>query len=642
MDLQPLYEVQERLEHAAVAGTGILNEDFRLRRAREGLAPLAAASPVFAKISAGLDALLSAPAEKRGGALLDVLALVDAVAYTQASAGMAGALEPLPPGTGACRQVSYGQLRPLLEALTGAGGGRMAVVQEAFQAHPEYFSDYRVLPALVSGLGDSYGELADLNAAILSGQGADILPLLEAGFDPAGGRAMARRVEVMAQTAGGEANGFFLAQFPQAKKEVRMALIAALACDPSNGAMLLELCRTERKGAARDLAHQALARLDIPEGEAYLAEQAEQDPDKLLELLQGVSSRTASRITARLFEETLDRMEDDPEAVLPQETWRRLRVLCQTLEGKEGPEIQALFRRLAGLTERQLDRQAEGERGKPERLRFSCFDVEPLGSFRLRAALALCRTIVSGGDRALCRMAMELQDRAGEDFLAPALAARLLTQAPADSYAWAERQLLKTGLLGARVRQEAIRPFRHVLCSLCWDGQEEVYRWAVGAAHAASLAAIPPLDTRWFSLLARAGGGLDGALLNLLEGRRLPDLAGEVLDYLYRAALKSRYYGQVQQIVRILTESGWTDWGGFAVRWVGKNSGGPAQWEIMSLLEQLPVPPEEKAEQLRELDRLIKEKRLKVQRGYWPVSGVERHLEKWKQEALRRGEEGHG
>ena len=451
---------------------------------------------------------------------------------------------------------------------------------------------------------------------------------------------MARRVEVMAQTAGGEANGFFLTQFPQAKKEVRMALIAALACDPSNGAMLLELCRTERKGAARDLAHQALARLDIPEGEAYLAEQAEQDPDKLLELLQGVSSRTASRITARLFEETLDRMEDDPEAVLPQETWRRLRVLCQTLEGKEGPEIQALFRRLAGLTERQLDRQAEGERGKPERLRFSCFDVEPLGSFRLRAALALCRTIVSGGDRALCRMAMELQDRAGEDFLAPALAARLLTQAPADSYAWAERQLLKTGLLGARVRQEAIRPFRHVLCSLCWDGQEGVYRWAVGAVPAAApTEAIPPLDTRWFSLLARAGGGLDGALLNLLEGRRLPDLAGEVPAYLYRTALKSPYYGQVQQIVRILAESGWTDWGGFAVQWARKNSGGPAQWEMMSLLEQL---PEEKAEQLRELDRLVQEKKLKVQRGYWPASVAARYLEKWEQEALRRGEEQHG
>ena len=118
MDLQPLYEVQERLEHAAAAGTGILNEDFRLRRAREGLAPLAAASPVFAKIDAGLETLLTAPAEKRGGALLDVLALVDAVVYTQASVGMTGELEPLPPGAGRYQEVSYGQLRPLLESLT--------------------------------------------------------------------------------------------------------------------------------------------------------------------------------------------------------------------------------------------------------------------------------------------------------------------------------------------------------------------------------------------------------------------------------------------------------------------------------------------------------------------------------------------
>ena len=195
MDLQPLYEVQERLEHAAAAGTGILNEDFRLRRAREGLAPLAAASPVFAKIDAGLETLLTAPAEKRGGALLDVLALVDAVVYTQASVGMTGELEPLPPGAGRYQEVSYGQLRPLLEALTGTGGGRYHVIEETVSLHPEYFADYRVIPALVAGLGDSYGELADLNARILARQGPEILPLLEAGFDPAGGRTMARRVE---------------------------------------------------------------------------------------------------------------------------------------------------------------------------------------------------------------------------------------------------------------------------------------------------------------------------------------------------------------------------------------------------------------------------------------------------------------
>ena len=34
MNLQPLFDLKERLEHTAVAGTGLLDEDFRLKRAR--------------------------------------------------------------------------------------------------------------------------------------------------------------------------------------------------------------------------------------------------------------------------------------------------------------------------------------------------------------------------------------------------------------------------------------------------------------------------------------------------------------------------------------------------------------------------------------------------------------------------------
>lgn len=85
------------------------------------------------------------------------------------------------------------------------------------------------------------------------------------------------------------------------------------------------------------------------------------------------------------------------------------------------------------------------------------------------AALALCRTIMENGNAELCRLAMEFQAQGEEDFLAPALAARLIAQSPADSYDWAEKQLLRTGLLGTKVRQEAIRPFRYVLGTLHWD-----------------------------------------------------------------------------------------------------------------------------------------------------------------------------
>ena len=160
MNLQPLFDLKDRLEHAAVAGTGLLDEDFRLKRARESLTPLAAASPVFGKITAGVDALFSTPQEKRGGALLDVLALVDAVVYTQGSTGGEGELTPLASdGVGSLCVLSYGQLHPLLEALKGTGSGRFSLVANAWKEHPEYFSDYRVLPALIEGLGDGYADM---------------------------------------------------------------------------------------------------------------------------------------------------------------------------------------------------------------------------------------------------------------------------------------------------------------------------------------------------------------------------------------------------------------------------------------------------------------------------------------------------
>ena len=82
MNLQPLYEVKNRLGYAAVAGVSLLGEDFRLKRAAEGLKPLASASPVFGKIDGGLTTLLAAPPEARAGLLLDVLSLVDAVVFS--------------------------------------------------------------------------------------------------------------------------------------------------------------------------------------------------------------------------------------------------------------------------------------------------------------------------------------------------------------------------------------------------------------------------------------------------------------------------------------------------------------------------------------------------------------------------------
>lgn len=83
MNLKALYDLKERLEYSAIAGTGLLKEDFRLKRTVDNLAPLASASPVFAKISASAGKLLEASEKELSKQLLDVLSLVDAVIYTQ-------------------------------------------------------------------------------------------------------------------------------------------------------------------------------------------------------------------------------------------------------------------------------------------------------------------------------------------------------------------------------------------------------------------------------------------------------------------------------------------------------------------------------------------------------------------------------
>ena len=50
MDTTPIYELRARLRAAGIAGTSLLSEDFRLKRAYEAFKPLEAASPVFAKL----------------------------------------------------------------------------------------------------------------------------------------------------------------------------------------------------------------------------------------------------------------------------------------------------------------------------------------------------------------------------------------------------------------------------------------------------------------------------------------------------------------------------------------------------------------------------------------------------------------
>ena len=73
MNLNPLYELKERLESGIIAGVSLLSEDFRLARAVEQIEPLSKASPVFQKIYQSAMQLLSDEGDRKGDMLLDIL-----------------------------------------------------------------------------------------------------------------------------------------------------------------------------------------------------------------------------------------------------------------------------------------------------------------------------------------------------------------------------------------------------------------------------------------------------------------------------------------------------------------------------------------------------------------------------------------
>ncbi|MCI8554721.1 MAG: HEAT repeat domain-containing protein [Clostridiales bacterium] len=484
MNLQPLYDVKERLEYAAIAGVGLLGEDFRLQRAAQGLKPLASASPVFAKIDSSLDALLSAPAKQRAELLLDTLALVDAVAYTQASAGLPGEIESLPVGGGGtCQQISYGQLHPLLTALTSTGGGRMEIVKSTWESHPAYFSDFRVLPALVAGLGDSYSELAELNAEILKKQGPSVLPLLKKDFDPAGKRDMERRVEVIAKLEGAQAVPWLHDILPQAKKEVRAAVITALGRETDSTSLLLDLVKSER-GKCRDAALQSLA---LHEGDAvrdfWTAELKKNELS--FSFLSASPTGWSSDLVAAGLRERLENLLARKKR-LAQGEWEELNLWHPLVLKKTSPAMLDLWRWIDDQLE-VLDQQKNAV-GQPL-LQGSAMTEWLLNS--------LCHA----GPGPLCDLCRELWEKHPDQprYLPHALLSALMTRPAAAVYEeFAPYIQIKRPLTGSAQKQRlhgaVLKAFAHI------QREESTGNYTLLRGGSA----LPPLDPRWISRLLGA------------------------------------------------------------------------------------------------------------------------------------------
>ena len=288
MDLPIIRNLKACLENAAERGAATLPEDAALKDAVDALSA-AADDNASRRILLAVRALRACGDAERPGRLLDALALIDALLCERAETNVSGELTPLPSGDGYV-DAPFGAFQPLLAALQSSGSGRVTVIEEAWAAHPEYFTDPRVLPVLVGALDDARGESAELFERILSALGGRAVPLLK----ESGGAA---RIYAVARLAGAAENGWYLRLLPRSARETREAVIAALGLSPENAPLLTELYQNETDKKCRDAALRGLARMDDEASRALWTEELARRPD-CPPCLEGVDSPLAADMAA--------------------------------------------------------------------------------------------------------------------------------------------------------------------------------------------------------------------------------------------------------------------------------------------------------------------------------------------------------
>ncbi|MBQ9140788.1 MAG: hypothetical protein IJX63_03230 [Lachnospiraceae bacterium] len=486
MNLAPIYELRSRLRASMIAGTNLLSEDFRLKRAVEEIAPMAALNPVFAKISQLANALIAEGGGNKEAVLMDTITLVDAVLCTQGVTAVAEEIEPIEVnGWGSVvTNAPYSVVKGLVEALTTSGNGHYQFVVDTHEEQPQLFSDYRVKSAMVEALGAGYAELAELVAKWLKQEGEEILPLLQKGFDPKGKKEMLRRLQVIQAIAGGKANDFYKRMIPDAEKDIRNELILALRHNQENVAYLQELIKAE-KGKAKKMAYYALAEMEDTGAEKVFRDMYVKKPADVMSYLSMTTVAWASRLVAEGLMNQLERCKDPEHGkgdnlFTPEES-ELLRLSLVALIGKNGPEICQVYRKAFEIPEAyhysaELKKGTEWKMRMPVR-RADCGKIEYK---RLDGSLAffLDTSIRLNPTKDLCELALELYGNESMKnrnrlFFTAAFSAKLLGKE--DCSTWLREQLYTKGLLGEKKRKDLGNELGFALNGIGYNAKSDSY-----------------------------------------------------------------------------------------------------------------------------------------------------------------------
>jgi hypothetical protein len=264
MSIAVLNQVYDETRRLAIAGSVVARGDFRLKKLVPPLEQAGAKAPVFAKAAQAVTALVEANEQASAQSLLDLCTLVTAVLYTQGETGQAGDLKPIETtDLGAqATQASARILKPLLEALTTTGSGRLEIIRDAHQRSA--FRDLRLVKPALAALDDAYPEIGDFVAEhVLPLYGQAILPELKTRLDIKGKGGHVRRLSLMHQLDPSGTRELVKDALENGSKEIKVAAIGCLGGDAEDLAFLLEQSQAKAKDV-RGAALISLAKLDAP------------------------------------------------------------------------------------------------------------------------------------------------------------------------------------------------------------------------------------------------------------------------------------------------------------------------------------------------------------------------------------------
>jgi len=293
---------------------------------------------------------------------------------------------------------------------------------------------------------------------------------------------MARRVEVVSAIEGGNATPWLREVLPQAKKDVRAAVIRALGTDSGNTSLLLELAQTER-GANREAVLEGLAGQDGEAVTGFWAAELDKKPVSALFLAKTEKDWAGDLIAAGLRAH-LEKLLSHGDRV-PEEEQTELSHWCQAVGKKTSPAMLDLWR--------WADERMELFDGLRNKKGNSIF-----AGVRLTDTLADClRHTGPGPLRDFC---LELFDRRPEmtRYLHISFLAALLSLPAAEVYEkFAPYVLTEEPTEDAEHKETLNHVLLRALSEVYWNHKQGCHVIVMGQAIA------QPLDPRWVGRLVR-------------------------------------------------------------------------------------------------------------------------------------------